>query len=195
MEQIVSFLALLLPITLSPGPATIAIAGLGMGKGILRSLPFLFGILIAALAISVLSGMGLTGIFLTDSLVSKIVRYAGLVYIVYLASKFLRARPSASQITVRDYTLFDGMMLLALNPKFYVLVTVVFSQFFKVGENALWVLIPGLLSVMAFSLLVWLAAGASLKPLLKSDKALRAQSVVFGLMLLSVAIYLALQGK
>lgn len=195
MDQIASFLALLLPIALSPGPVTIAIAGLGMSQGILRAMPFFFGVLIAGLIIAVLSGMGLTGIFMTHPMVYIIVRYAGLAYIVYLASKFIRARPSASEISGSEYTLFDGMLVLALNPKFYLLVTVLFSQFLKPGEGSVWVLVAGVVAVLAFSQLVWLAVGAGLKPLLRSEKALRVQSVVFGLLMLAVAVYLFLRGE
>ena len=195
MEQVISFVALLLPITLSPGPVAITIAGMGMSNGILRSLPFFFGVLIAALFISVLSGWGLVGILVTSPVLYKIVRYAGLAYLVYLAWKFMRARPTASKMTGSEYTLYDGMLLLALNPKFYLLVTVSFSQFLKPGQGVVWFLVLGMVSLIAFSLLVWLAAGAGLKPLLKSQRALRAQSIVFGVLLLSVAIYLLLAGQ
>ena len=195
MEQVISFVALLLPITLSPGPVAITIAGMGMSNGILRSLPFFFGVLIAALFISVLSGWGLVGILVTSPVLYKIVRYAGLAYLVYLAWKFMRARPTASKMTGSEYTVYDGMLLLALNPKFYLLVTVSFSQFLKPGQGVVWFLVLGMVSLIAFSLLVWLVAGAGLKPLLKSERALRAQSIVFGVLLLSVAIYLLLSDQ
>ena len=41
MQATLAFLALLLPLTLSPGPATIALAGQGMRSGMAGSLPFL----------------------------------------------------------------------------------------------------------------------------------------------------------
>ena len=84
------------------------------------------------------------------------------------------------------------MLVLALNPKFYLLVTVLFSQFLKPGEGVVWILVLALVSVLAFSQVVWLAAGAGLKPLLKSERALRAQSIVFAVLLLSAGIYLLL---
>jgi threonine/homoserine/homoserine lactone efflux protein len=84
------------------------------------------------------------------------------------------------------------MLLTALNPKFYLVVTVLFTQFLKPGQDALWVVILGFTAVLAFSQFVWLAAGAGIRPLLKSERALRIQSRVFGVLLLLVAVFMLL---
>jgi threonine/homoserine/homoserine lactone efflux protein len=193
MQSVLAFLALLLPLTLSPGPATIALVGLGMNRGIVRSMPFYSGMLISAFGIAVASGMGLNAIFLANPAVYEILRYAGMCYILYLAWKFLRARPSISDSADGEYRVTDGMLLTALNPKFYLVVTVLFSQFLKPGQDGVWAVILGLTAVLAFSQFVWLAAGAGIKPLLKSERALRIQSRVFGVLLLLVVVYMFLR--
>ena len=193
MESVLASLALLLPLTLSPGPATIALVGLGMNRGIVRSMPFYSGMLIAAFIIAVASGMGLNTVFLAYPTVYEILRYAGICYIVYLAWKFLRARPSISGSAGGEYRVSDGMLLTALNPKFYLVVTVLFSQFLKPGQDALWAVILGFTAVIAFSQFVWLAAGAGVKLLLKSESALRIQSRVFGVLLILVAVFMFLR--
>ena len=193
MQSVLAFLALLLPLTLSPGPATIALVGLGMNRGIVRSMPFYSGMLISAFGIAVASGMGLNAIFLANPAVYEILRYAGMGYILYLAWKFLRARPSISDSADGEYRVTDGMLLTALNPKFYLVVTVLFSQFLKPGQDDVWAVILGLTAVLAFSQFVWLAAGAGIKPLLKSERALRIQSRVFGVLLLLVVVYMFLR--
>jgi len=192
MQSVLAFLALLLPLTLSPGPATIALAGLGMNRGIVRSMPFFSGLLISAFGIAVASGMGLNAVFLAYPTIYLILRYAGICYIFYLAWKFLRARPSISGSADGEYRVSDGMFLTALNPKFYLVVTVLFSQFLKPGQDNLWTVILGLTAVLAFSQFVWLAAGAGIKLLLKSESALRIQSRVFGVLLLMVAVFMLL---
>jgi threonine/homoserine/homoserine lactone efflux protein len=193
MESILACLALLLPLTLSPGPATIALAGLGMNRGIVRSMPFFSGLLISAFGIAVASGMGLNAVFLAYPTAYQILRYAGICYIFYLAWKFLRARPSISDSADGEFRVLDGMLLTVLNPKFYLVVTVLFSQFLKPGQGALWAVIFGLTAVLAVSQFVWLAAGAAIKPLLKSETALRIQSRVFGVLLLLVAAFMLLR--
>lgn len=193
MQNVLAFLALLLPLTLSPGPATIALAGLGMNRGIVRSMPFFCGLLISVFVIAAASGMGLNAIFAANPRVYEILRYAGIGYILYLAWKFLRARPSISNAADSEYSIYDGMLLTALNPKFYVIVTVLFSQFLKPGQDGVWAVVLGFTAVLAFSQFVWLAAGAGIRPLLKSERALRIQSRVFGLLLLLVAVFMLLR--
>jgi threonine/homoserine/homoserine lactone efflux protein len=193
MQSVLAFLALLLPLTLSPGPATIALAGLGMNRGIVRSMPFFSGLLISAFGIAVASGMGLNAVFLAYPTAYQILRYAGICYIFYLAWKFLRARPSISDSADGEFRVLDGMLLTVLNPKFYLVVTVLFSQFLKPGQGALWAVIFGLTAVLAVSQFVWLAAGAGIKPLLKSETALCIQSRVFGVLLLLVAAFMLLR--
>ena len=56
-----------------------------------------------------------------------------------------------------------------------------------------WAVILGLTAVLAVSQFVWLAAGAGIKPLLKSETALRIQSRVFGVLLLLVAAFMLLR--
>lgn len=192
MQTITAFLALLLPLTLSPGPAAIALAGLGMRQGIVKSMPFYFGLLISVFAIAVASAFGLTAILLANADLYRIVRLAGIAYILYLGAKFLMAKPTEATLSESRYTLRDGMLLTALNPKFYALVVTVFSQFLGTGPYQIWSLIIGFTAVLAFSQLVWLSAGASLRPLMTSRKALRIQSVAFGLSLVAVGLYLLL---
>lgn len=194
MEQVIAFLAVLLPLTLSPGPVTITMAGAGMSVGIVRTLPLYAGIVLAAFVIGAVCGLGLNELFLADARVYAAIRYAGIAYIVYLGWKFLRARPSPTEPGAAPAGLVDGLLLTALNPKFYVMVVAVFSQFLRPGEGAMWLLVFGLAATIAGSAFAWLLAGASLRPLLRSARALRIQAVSFGVLLLAVAAYMALQG-
>lgn len=190
MQTVLTFLGLLLPITLSPGPATIALAGLGMSHGVVRSMPFFSGLLVACLIIVAAGGLGLNELFLSSPLAYEIIRYAGIAYILYLAWKLLRAKPKVDGEAPASAGFFDGMLLTALNPKFYVLVTVFYSQFLKPGQGGLYYLIAGLVIVLTLSQLVWLLIGAGMRPLLKSERALQIQTTVFGIMLILVAVYL-----
>lgn len=194
MQTVFAFLAMLLPLTLTPGPAAIALAGLGMSHGIVRSMPFYFGLLAAVFAIAVASAYGLTAIITSDETVYRIVRYSGIAYILYLGAKFLKSRPATAAPASGSHTMTDGLVLTALNPKFYAMVVAVFSQFVGSGTMEIWTLIAGFTAVLAVSQLVWLIAGASLRPLMTSPRMLRIQSVVFGASLIGVALYLLVSG-
>lgn len=190
MQTVIAFLALLLPLTLTPGPATIALAGLGMKQGLLKSLPFYFGLLAAVFVIAVASAYGLTAILTRSDMIQQVIRTAGIAYILYLGVKVLRSKPAATAPASSGYTAVDGIVLTALNPKFYVMVVAVFSQFIGPEIAHTWVVIVGFTAVLAASLLIWLVAGAGLRPLMNSPRALRIQSLVFGLSLIGVGLYL-----
>lgn len=185
------FLGLVVPLSLSPGPVNITLAGLGVSSGIVRGLPFYIGLNISAFAIAVVAGLGLSEAFLANPTLYQVLRYAGIAYIAYLAVKFLVAVPSLSSDSGSTHGLLDGLLLTSLNPKFYVMVTVLFSQFLAPGSGRLLLLVALFIVVLALSQFVWLAAGASVRPLLRSATAMRIQSVVFGVLLLSVAGYMA----
>jgi len=194
MQTVLAFLAILLPLTLTPGPAAIALAGLGMRQGVIRSMPFYFGLLAAVFAIAVASAYGLTAIVTGSEHVYRVVRYAGIAYIVWLGVKFLRSRRATAASVSTNHTMADGLMLTALNPKFYAVVIAVFSQFVGSGTAEIWTLIAGFTAVLAFSQLAWLVAGASLRPLMTSPRALRVQGLVFGTSLIGVGLYLLVAG-
>lgn len=190
MQTAIAFIAMLLPLILTPGPAAIALAGLGMSQGVVRSMPFYFGLLVAVFAIAVASAYGLTAIITGSETVYRVVRYAGIAYIFYLGAKFLRSRPTLAAPASTSHTMADGLVLTALNPKFYAMVIAVFSQFVGSGTKEIWALIAGFTAVLAFSQLVWLVAGASLRPLMNSPRALRVQGLVFGTSLIGTGLYL-----
>ena len=190
MQTVIAFLAILLPLAFSPGPAAIALAGLGMHQGILRSLPFYFGLLISVFILAVASAYGMTAIFLGNDLIYQAIRFTGIAYVLYLGIKFLFAKPTVGTLAPSEYTLLDGILLTTLNPKFYALIVAIFSQFPASGPKEIWILILGFTATLAASQLVWLAAGASLRPLMNSVRAQKIQNIVFGLSLLLCGIYL-----
>ena len=161
-----------------------------MSHGFIKSMPFFFGLLAAALLIVIAGGFGLNQLFLSIPAAFSAIRYAGIAYILYLAWKLFRARPKIDQNDDASYGFLDGMLLTVLNPKFYVLVTVFYSQFLRPGEGGLIRMIAGLSLVMFFSQAVWLGVGAGLKPLLRSNRALNIQTTIFGILLALVAVYL-----
>jgi|GEM_PF-5519682 len=193
METVLAFLGVVLPLTLSPGPATIAIAGIGMRSGIASALPFYAGMMIACAAIALAAAFGLNALFLASPMAYDTVRYLGIAYIVYLAMRLFRSRPPTDDDTTKIYSLFDGLMLSILNAKYYVVVSAVFSQFLKPDDAANWIFVLALIALVAFSQGVWLVTGAGLRPLMRSAVAFRIQSIVFGSSLIGVAVYLLLR--
>jgi threonine/homoserine/homoserine lactone efflux protein len=194
MATILTFLAILLPLSLSPGPVVIVLAGLTMGRGLTAAVPFWIGMQIAVMTVAIASALGLSQLFVTYPAAYNAVRYAGIAYIFWLARKFVTAKPKPGAEYQGDTPgVVPGILATLLNPKFYIMVMSVFSQFLKPGETGTWQLVAGFWVVMVSSAFCWMLAGALLRPLLRSERALRIQSATFGVALFAVAAWMALK--
>ncbi|MEX2615707.1 MAG: LysE family translocator [Alphaproteobacteria bacterium] len=193
METVLAFLGMVLPLTMSPGPATVALAGLGMRSGVVAAIPFYTGMMASCAAIALAAAFGLNELFLASPVAYDTIRYLGIAYIVYLAVRIYRSAPPDDKTEVRLYGLRDGLLLSVLNAKYYVVVSAVFSQFLLPGASGNWIVVTALIALVALSQATWLVAGAGLRPLMRSALAFRIQSLVFSASLLAVAVYLLLR--
>ena len=194
METIAAALAVLLPLTLSPGPVGFALAAIAMSFGARAAIPFVLGVQSAAILVGTASALGLSQLFITYPSVQLVLRYAGVAYVAWLAWKFLNARPKpGGELTGNVPGFFPGMATALLNPKFYVMVIAVFGNFLGRPGVASWLLVFSLWAGIAIASTIYTLAAAALRPLLKSERALRIQSIAFGIMLFAVAVWMALR--
>jgi threonine/homoserine/homoserine lactone efflux protein len=188
MSFVLSFLAVLLPLTLSPGPATVALAGQGMAGGIFRSLPFYFGLLISTAIVTLICGLGFSELILTNKTLFLVMQYASIAYLFYLGTKLVRARPSVGSFT-QQYSFMNGLALSFLNPKLFVMMVALFSQFVDTPGDIKYV--SGLfLVVIAFSQAVWLMLGVFMNSVIRSDRTLNHTTTAFGILMFGMCIYL-----
>ena len=181
MDLILLF-SLLLPLTISPGPVNIALAGYGARNGILKTAPFFAGLLTSAALVILLCAVGVHGMISEEAVLGEVIRYAGIAYIFYLALGFLRGGTSDSGKKGKSGRFHDGFMLTLLNPKFYAMVVAVFGQFAIDRAGFLPVSLI-FLATLAASQGVWLVFGAALKRLAANHIYDRMLGVVFGTML------------
>ncbi len=194
METILSALAVLLPLTLSPGPVGFALAAIAMSFGARAAVPFVLGVQSAAISVGTASALGLSQLLITYPSVQAVLRYGGTAYVAWLAWKFLNARPKpGDELTGKVPGFFSGMATALLNPKFYVMVIAVFGNFLGRPGVASWLLVFSLWAGIAIATLTYTLAAAALRPLLKSEQALRIQSIAFGIMLLAVAVWMTVR--
>lgn len=73
----------------SPGPATLGIAGTAMASGRPPALAFALGILAGSAAWGIAAALGLSAIMLANAWIFEIIRYAGALYLGWLAVKAL----------------------------------------------------------------------------------------------------------
>lgn len=124
--------------SVSPGPATLAIAGTSMASGKGSGLALASGITAGSFVWSISAVFGLGAIMLANVWMFEVVRYFGAAYLMYLAFKAARSAISQKEIAVKSIkgsksTLFTkGLLLHITNPK----AILFFSSLYSLGVPA-----------------------------------------------------------
>jgi len=136
----------------SPGPATLAIIAVSMNQGRRYGVALAVGILTGSLFWSSLAAFGLGAVMVTNAWLFELVRYAGVLYLLYLAFKSFRAAMAASSTeivaaSVESYgtAYLKGLLIHLTNPKAILFFGALYSLALPTGINA-----SGLLTVILF---------------------------------------------
>ena len=133
-ETIVALLIFLFPLAYSPGPGNMLFAANGAVFGFRATLPATAGYHIATWAVTLGLGLGLMGLLEGWPMLFPALKAGGAVYVLWLAVKLWRAGSTKTPQEARPASFVDGVMLLLLNPKAYVIIALMFSQFLSPAE-------------------------------------------------------------
>ncbi len=129
------FAAASLVLTATPGPDMLLIASRSVSQG--RPAGFLTyaGIAIGTYCHAIAAGLGLSQLFVTVPIAYEVVRWAGCIYLLYLAYKTIRSEGSAFSPSIslkrlsRRRVFMEGLATNLLNPKMALFVLALFPQF------------------------------------------------------------------
>jgi threonine/homoserine/homoserine lactone efflux protein len=191
--QLGAFLAAVVALVASPGPATLGLAGAGAAFGFRAARLFFAGMLCGAAVTIALVGSGVVGALLSHPIVAQILVGLAALYMVYLAYRIAMAPPLGEKAANgRIPGFLPGFMLAMANPKAYTVFATLFSGFAVIPDdiagNALLkgCVIMTLLTGIDFA---WLYAGSALQHLFQDPKVSRRINVAFAVLLLvSVAL-------
>ncbi len=191
-DQIPLLLLFLFPLAYSPGPGNMFFAALGARYGVAASLPATFGYHAATLIVSFAIGAGVTVALDPTSRSFTLIQTLGAIYLLWLAFKLYRSHNPQSIADARPATALDGAILLLLNPKGYLIMALLFTQFpgETLFETALVATLFTANNLLAF--LVWIFAGQTLSRLFNSPAAAHRINTGFAICLAGVALWLLL---
>lgn len=160
----------------TPGPATISLTAAGSAYGVRRSLTYLAGIIAGTTVVLLAVATGITAALLAVPAVRPILIAAGAGYIVWLAYHIASAPPLTAQ--GEDSVapgLAGGALLGVANPKAWIAIAAVFASARLAGGAALDAAAKAAVLTVMIVLIntTWLAAGASLAPLLRDPRRAR----------------------
>src|SRR3569623_3260183 len=107
---------------LVPGPGVAAIVARALGGGFTSAIPMIVGILVGDLIYLIFALFGLAAIATYFGPIFVVVRWAGALYLLYIAWKFWTARPGSEQLGPKTEahwtrTVLAGLSLTQGNPK------------------------------------------------------------------------------
>jgi threonine/homoserine/homoserine lactone efflux protein len=182
-------LLFLFPLAYSPGPGNSFFAALGAQAGYSGTLPASLGYHAATAVVTLAVGLGFGG--LSDAVLT-ILRYAGGAWVLWIAWRMWTAPPAQTGSTTAVAGFRDGAALLVLNPKAWLIIGLMFSQFLPSGggvAQVFWITtIFTLNNFLAFAL--WTLAGAGLGRVFDSGRQGVWLNRMFALTLAGVGIWM-----
>jgi len=193
LEFIMLFLLTLLPIIASPGPANILYAASGSSFGVKKTIPFWLSTNIISVFQTLFIGFGLNFLMKVNPHILTTINYIGVLFLVYLAFKFFRMSVNL-QKTAKPLTFKDGVIIEALNAKYLLVPSIMFSQFYNPNDGyiQIFVLTFSLLSITLTTSMLWILGGNTLATFVSDDKMQKYQGLFFGSLLLITAFWLVL---
>lgn len=192
-----ALLIFLFPLAYSPGPGNLFFALIGARYGLNATLPALTGYHLATFAVTLAVGMGFLGLMQISPVLGDLLRYAGAGYVLWLALRVARSGRAIQATGAGQATALDGAILLLLNPKAWLILALMFTQFLPAANAqdprlVLWIaMVFTLNNLIAFTL--WAVAGDRLLHRLRNPSQMRALNTGFALMLAGVALWMLLR--
>jgi len=160
----------------SPGPATISLIAAGSVRGVRRSFPYLFGIIVGTTLVLVAVATGITAALLAVPAIGSVLIWISVAYVLWLAYQIATA-PPLSKLTgaTNAFSLMGGAILGIANPKAWVAIAAVFATVHladaPTNDAAAKIVVLTVMIIVICA--TWLVAGRSIAPLLRDPRRAR----------------------
>lgn len=196
IQTIVALVLFLVPLAYSPGPGNMFFAANGARFGFRSTVPANVGYHIATWIVTAAIGFGFIAALEKFPQVFVILKIAGSLYVFWIAWKLFKAGMLEGRETATPATFADGVILLVLNPKAYVIIALVFSQFLgqpqsgRLGTVLLITTVFTFNNLLAFS--IWALIGDRIAGYFRTPESARKLNMMFGTVLAAVAVWMLL---
>ncbi len=173
----------------TPGPNNIMLLSSGLTYGFRRTVPHIAGIIIGFAFMVATVGLGLGTVFLAYPILQTILKYAGAAYLIYLAAVIAMSGPAEpDQDNGRGpMTFWGAAMFQWINAKGWVIVIGTITAYTAIAQFPLNIAIQTVISLIVgtASTVVWALFGTALRPVLTSERLVRAFNILMAVLLLA----------
>ena len=192
LEQGLTFFAFSVAAAGTPGPSNVLLTATGANVGVLRGLPCLLGVAMGMASMMFVVAFGLGSLILDHPLVLQGVKWCGAAVLCWLAWKIATARHAGASTGGKPLGLAGAAAFQWVNPKAWLVCASAAATFLHEGAgSALGQSIAlGLVFFLAClpSCFPWLAFGAVMQRVLRSERAFRIFNGAMGALLAASVI-------
>lgn len=196
VQTVVALVLFLFPLAYSPGPGNMFFAANGARFGFRSTVPANIGYHIATWIVTAAIGLGFIAALDKFPQIFMVLKIAGSLYVLWIAWKLFKAGTIEGQETAKPATFADGVILLVLNPKAYVIIALMFTQFLDQPESGWLVSLIVITSVFTLNNLIafsiWALIGDKIAGHFRTPESARRLNMMFGVILATVAAWMIL---
>jgi threonine/homoserine/homoserine lactone efflux protein len=176
--------------SITPGPNNFMLTASGANFGFRRTLPHMAGISVGFPVMLLAICLGLGTVFRTVPRIHDVLRYAGMVYLLWLAWKIATSGPAAHSEEKRGHPLgfFQAAGFQWINPKAWMIAAGAVTAYTSAEGDVLLesLLVAGIFVVVSFPcLMVWTSFGSVIERLLRRPGWLRIFNVAMAVLLVA----------
>lgn len=190
----IALVIFLFPLAFSPGPGNMFFAANGARFGFRSTIPANVGYHLATWVITAGIGFGFIAALDRFPQVFLVLKFAGSLYVLWIAWKLFSSGVVAGSETARPATFRDGVILLLLNPKAYIIIALMFTQFLEQSDAGRLVAVMVITTVFTFNnmiaFLVWTLIGDRIAGFFRTPESAGKLNAVFGAILAAVAVWM-----
>jgi threonine/homoserine/homoserine lactone efflux protein len=186
IDQTIAFVLFAIVAAITPGPSNVILAATGANVGIRRGLPCLFGVAAGMGSMMFIVAFGLGRLIFAHPLIQDGLKWGGIGVLLWLAWKIATAAHDDAKDAADFVGFWQAGAFQWVNPKAWLISASAAGTYLPaVGAGAFAPAALALLFVAAAlpSCLVWLAGGAALQRLLRTERTGRAFNLAMGALL------------
>ena len=186
--ELLSLSLFMLVTSCSPGPNNILASYSGFNFGLIKTIPHMFGVIFGFTTLVIIMNFGLINVFKNFSIVQEILKYAGTIFLIYLAYKISFSKTSSDNSSKNPVRFIETFFFQFLNPKAVIVAIIIVSTYVESGENyinySLWVIAIAFIFA-CFSIVFWTLLGRFLRRFATNEKFIKRFNYVMSLLLVS----------
>jgi threonine/homoserine/homoserine lactone efflux protein len=186
-EQLIAFAVFAMVAAGTPGPSNVLLTATGANVGVWRGLPALLGVSVGMGLMVFLVALGLGSVVVGSPLVLQILKWLGAAFLLWLAWKIATAGRSHAASSTHRVGFLGAAAFQWINPKSWLVCVSAAGTYMTASSGSALAQATAFgTTFVAASLpccFVWLAFGASVQRLLRTERAVRIFNVAMGLLL------------